>query len=267
MARSCTICIHAEVEAIHKALGAGAEGLSLNAAAAQFRVPASTLKRHVREHRGPAPSSNETPSSPDPAPLRTPHAHPMRTLGGHAGQGGRACEVCRHPRRSEMETLIIEGGALLAVEQAFPDSPSRRSLRRHRDGCMRALLDARSERITEGIAGQARAKCVELVERLERLVNKLEKAAEREKLDGSEFNNFLRVVREFRPAVELLGKLTGEIRPDLSVGVILGSPDFSRVLTVLLDAVRPYGPEALEAVATAIDGLDAGGSPPAGAHP
>jgi len=63
----------------------------------------------------------------------------------------------------------------------------------------------------------------------------------------------LEAVATLKPVVELIGKATGQIKPDpaVALNVFLESPDWQRAETVLLESLRPF-PPALEAAGRAL---------------
>lgn len=63
----------------------------------------------------------------------------------------------------------------------------------------------------------------------------------------------LEAVATLKPVVELIGKATGQIRPDpaVALNVFLESPDWQRAEIVLLESLRPF-PPALEAAGRAL---------------
>jgi len=62
----------------------------------------------------------------------------------------------------------------------------------------------------------------------------------------------LDAVATLKPVVELIGKATGQIRPDTQVNVLV-MPEWVSLRDRVLDALEPY-PEALAAVLGAVDG-------------
>ena len=63
----------------------------------------------------------------------------------------------------------------------------------------------------------------------------------------------LEAVATLKPVVELIGKATGQIKPDpgATVNVLVASPEWGQIRATLVEALRPY-PPALEAAGRAL---------------
>lgn len=189
--------------------------------------------------------------------------------GAARSTAGRPCSVCTHPARADIERAIATVGGLSRAAREIDACPDRRSLRRHRDNCMAGVIGQHRAEITEGMVSTAKDRAEALYRQANTLLSqarRLVREAQKEKEDTATRAKALTaaaaVVGRIAPVVELLGRMTGELRPSVSVNVILESAEFKRVLQALLSAVAPYGPEALSAVAQALQLLEAEPAPP-----
>ncbi len=112
----------------------------------------------------------------------------------------RTCTVCRHPDRPAIDADLVSGALRRELARRFGLSAT--SVGRHADAHLPQLMARAAE------AEQERG--ARLLERAERLVTDLEVMAGRAKA-GGDSDGFLRVVRELRPTIELLGRATGEL--------------------------------------------------------
>lgn len=154
----------------------------------------------------------------------------------------RPCTVCTSGRRAEVDEALSRSGATsrVAANTGIPLS----TLRRHATACAGravalAVSAARLDDLESGI-GLTR----EAVDLQRRTIAILTEA------EGSrQLGTALGAIREARGNLELLGKLTGRIRPEVqvNVGVILGSPAWQTVEAALLDELEAV-PGALEAL-------------------
>lgn len=189
----------------------------------------------------------------------------MRALGGHTGRGGRPCGVCTHPKRKAIEDALVTMGTLRGVERVIDGCPDRACLRRHRDRCIGPMLAAKRDEITEGLAETARERAEQLYGEASDLLEKARALVEHtEAAEGVEPKDRARAMTaaaallgQVKACVELLARLTGELRSDVSIGVILATPDWRCIEDALEAALLPH-PEAAAAVARALRGLEAG---------
>ncbi len=91
-------------------------------------------------------------------------------------------------------------------------------------------------------------RCVRLLDKLEKLVGKLEVDAEASTRD------LLGAYKELRESITLLARLTRELGPEREV-VIVQSPQWKRVEAALVDALRPF-PEAAKAAGKALRSIE-----------
>ena len=190
---------------------------------------------------------------------------------------GRSCLICVHDERDAIECDILAGKSLRTIGKAF--GVAHETVRRHRDGCIPGLL-ARSRRAEAARRGDRLfqqadylyAKAVAVLERAEEArdtalklddLSKSERqrvAALAEALAGSD-QMVLRAIREARPTLELLAKLAGQIREEVTLNLVQ-APDYQALRATILEAVRPH-PEAHLALADAMNEfqVERGGDP------
>jgi hypothetical protein len=159
---------------------------------------------------------------------------------------GRPCTVCQHEHVAEIDAeLVMDREALRAIGRNW--GVTRDSLRRHLASghITEALVKVGSHR--EQAAQTVLARVQALVETTEDLLQGAR--------DAGSVVQALACIRELRGLLELLGKATGELKPDGQVLVmnVQANPEFLAVQGRLLQALAPY-PEARVAAALALDG-------------
>lgn len=169
-------------------------------------------------------------------------------MGATATKGhGRACETCRHPEREEVEAAILAGSSFRDVSRRFGPSPA--AVHRHAVAHIPEVL-SKARDVRERVTGDG------LLDRLEDLTTETREilSAARE---SQAHEVALKAINRLERQLELQARLLGELRDGATVNLVL-SPEWTRVRTALLGALRPF-PEAARAVAGALGGLDAGG--------
>lgn len=164
-----------------------------------------------------------------------------------AGKGGRHCETCQHPDRQEVEAAIIAGGSFRDVAGQF--GRSKTSLQRHAATHIPEIL-SKARAVRERVTGDV------LLDRLEELTTETREILADARA-GEAHEVALKAINRLERQLELQARLLGELRDGATVNLVL-SPEWTRVRTALLGALRPF-PEAARAVAGALGGLDAGG--------
>jgi hypothetical protein len=159
----------------------------------------------------------------------------------------RVCTVCSSPDRDAIDAAIVSGAPSrrIAVRYGVGATSIRRHARAHLSPAIVAAQDAVEEE-----RGQT------LAERLEGLyvrAHRILEAAE----SGHSGTLGLAAIRELRGIAELLGRLSGELRPDSPTVQVLNlqaAPEWVAARTALLDALAPY-PDARLAVVEALRAL------------
>jgi phosphotransferase system HPr-like phosphotransfer protein len=163
------------------------------------------------------------------------------------------CATCTSDAKATIEALIASGQGLSAIERQF--KITRDALRRHRDRHMSMALTAL--RAEQGTAVRVEASARD---RVEGLVAKLEALVDRTH-DEKRETMLLGASRELRASIELLARLSGELRPEAQVQVAVvnlsTSDEWVRTRGAILLALQRH-PEALADVAVALRQLGDG---------
>lgn len=181
----------------------------------------------------------------------------------------RPCTVCKHAKRRAIDAALVDGAASLRdVARRF--ATSKDALARHRSTC---LVDAMARGAAAAVERQAEAKvAAEIAHGSDlrsqataglntalRLVDSAQEILDRAR-DEADHATALDAVRasavalrEARAHVELLGKASGELGPNVAVQVnIAASPEWATLRGVIVDALAAH-PDALAAVAAALE--------------
>jgi len=151
-------------------------------------------------------------------------------------------KVCKHPRREEIDRLLIEGIPLRDIAgQAGQISKS--SLARHKEHLPSSLVKAQEA------AEVARADDLlgQLKDLQARTLGILNQASDDHRLA-------LAAIAQARANIELLGKLLGELREQPVVNLLL-MPEWVSMRGVILRALQPY-PDAKLALVEALSKVE-----------
>lgn len=157
---------------------------------------------------------------------------------------GRACAICSHEDREEIDRRIVGGASIVSIADTF--GMSRPSVTRHRDNHL-------SEAI-RGVVMDERTD--DLLEEIRRLKGRVERILDHAEERG-QIAPALGAVRELRSLLELLGKVTGEIDNSTTVQVVnlQTSPEWLETRQTILGALEAH-PDARVAVAEALAELE-----------
>lgn len=152
----------------------------------------------------------------------------------------RKCTICAHPKRAEIDQLIVEGVPYRSIAGQFSVSKSavERHAKSHIPKTLAKAHEAKEVSRADDLLARAR-------EYETRAVALLEKAAEED-----DYGTALRGIREARSCLELLARMRGEIEREMTVN-ILQLPEWVAVREAVYRALKPY-PEAREAVRKAL---------------
>jgi hypothetical protein len=117
----------------------------------------------------------------------------------------KTCAVCNHPRRTEIDRLLVEKVSLRDI--AGQNGTTRSALHRHSQHIPGALVAAK-EAGKVADAGSLLDQVQGLVVRATGILDRAEQAGEHQAALGA--------IREVRGCLELLGKLNGELRTSAS---------------------------------------------------
>jgi hypothetical protein len=159
-----------------------------------------------------------------------------------------ACTVCNHPELDAIDRELAGGRSMRQIALHHPPL-SEWAVSRHRDRHLSPAIVAVATQRKEG-------KAERLLDRVERMVGRLESAADAADETGQR-KLLLDASRELRGAYELLGRLTGELKPDSAVTVVnvQQDPAWLELRSRLLGALAPY-PDARNAVISALTSPD-----------
>ena len=134
------------------------------------------------------------------------------------------CTICIHPQRTEIDQAITRGDAHRAIARQF--GVSRHALDRHK----------KNGHIAQQIAKAAEAKEIAQAENLLSKITTLQETADRI-LDKAEKAGDIRAacaaIREVRGVLELMAKVTGELKGDGVTVNIIQSAEFQQVIAIL----------------------------------
>lgn len=161
---------------------------------------------------------------------------------------GRACSVCTHDDRQAIDEALVSGTPYRNLAEQF--SVSLAALSRHRSDHVSAALQA-------VVVERERDAAASLLDRVESLIERTERILSASEETGK-VAQALGAVRELRALLELLGKASGELKPDGLVQVlnVQTSPEWLAIRQAILGALQSH-PEARMAVAGALAELEA----------
>jgi len=157
------------------------------------------------------------------------------------------CAICFHENRRDIERDMREGKLsyrAIGAKYGFSTSPVQSHKRHMTDSIS---LPTTPKLITAADTDTLCEEITTLKERAYGILNKAEKA--------DHLSVAISAVREIRGVLELLGKISGDVRTR-TVSIHL-NPQWIQIRGAVVTALRPY-PDALEAFTTAID--DIGGA-------
>lgn len=151
------------------------------------------------------------------------------------------CSVCAHADRVVIDEALVGGASVRDAAGRF--GLSRMAIQRHRTEHLSASLvkiAAKREALHER----------SLADRLERNIVRLEQV-----MTTGDLRGFVAATAEVRKSIELIARLTGELRDHATVQVVnlQAAPEWIETRALILAALAPY-PEARAAVAAALVG-------------
>lgn len=160
----------------------------------------------------------------------------------------RACTVCSHKSHEAIDEALVGGTTFSEITARY--GVSKDSLSRHKKAHLSpSLAKVYAERI-------ATRQTESLLDRVEALADKAETILDAATADGKPSIS-IAAIRELRGTLELLGKITGELKDGPSVVFnLVASPEWRSVQSAILRALTPYD-EALAAVVAALSAHDA----------
>jgi hypothetical protein len=139
----------------------------------------------------------------------------------------RVCTVCDHEKREDIDLAVASGKSNREIAQRFPPLRYSAIWRHKASGHVPSSI----------IVAEAERRGTTLLERAEGIYSKTEAILERAEESGRDTVS-LSALRELRAALELVGRVTGELRDISPVTVnFLASPDFQAAVRVILEEV------------------------------
>ena len=159
----------------------------------------------------------------------------------------RSCTVCAHAKREEIDRALVEGVSAAEIVGRYR-TVGERAVRRHWSNHLPAKLVMAEKAAEVAEAGTLLDQVKGLQGRAYAILDRAEEAGE--------LKTALSAIREARGHLELLAKLLGELdeRPVVNLNV---SPEWLELRAVIVTALAPH-PEAMSAVAGALEGADGG---------
>jgi hypothetical protein len=152
----------------------------------------------------------------------------------------RVCTICESPQRREIDRALVRGQSMRGLATRY--GTGRESMRRHRTGCLPALLALAYEAEQVAEANRLLSRVQAMTERMEDWLD----CAER----SHNYAEVRRFAGEWRHQIELLAKLAGQLEQEGTVNITI-SAEWIELKAVLVEALRPH-PEALGDVLSAI---------------
>ena len=163
----------------------------------------------------------------------------------------RSCTICPHTDRAAIDAAVVEGQSFRAISRQH--GVSKDAVARHRAHIAPAIIAIQQTREAAGAET--------LLDRVEALIRRAESFLAAAEVTGQVAQG-LAAIREIRALLELLGKASGELKPEggvnVNVGVnLLATPEVAELCSVLMLALQPF-PDARIAAAKALDVLEVG---------
>lgn len=157
----------------------------------------------------------------------------------------RPCSVCQHPNRKAIDEALVGGQPIRAIAGRYHAG---------RDSVARHLRSHVSPALVKVAARREEREATTLLGRMERLIQRTERLLEAAEASGA-VGQALAAIDRLWKGYELVGKITGEIKPDGQVLVVnlQQSPEWVELRGRLLVALLPF-PDARARVSAALTG-------------
>lgn len=149
----------------------------------------------------------------------------------------RTCTLCRHSRRQEIDEALVTGESYRHIASRFDTSTA--ALQRHREHLGKAIAKAEARREET------------LIDQIERYRSRLETSLAGAE-SGEDWRAVAALVREIRGFLELVARLTGQLRPDTQVNVGVAVSLDPGLQAKIVRALAPF-PEARQAVVAVLE--------------
>jgi len=239
MPRACTICVHAEKEAIDKSLVAGSV---LSGIAARYGVSQDALRRHKDAHLPVALARAEREQ-------RQAHAAQLVDQAGEQDEReqAHALDVMEELQRCFQRVTLLFDACDRYLRD--PDDPTRYDVGPRSEDVMVTYTEPGED----GKPVRRKARLSTLLARVEQGSAFVVDRTETKVADPREL--VLKAAAQLTTQVQLLAKLLGQLDERPQVNVLM-APEWLQVRAALLTALAPYA-DARMAVAAALTSLDA----------
>ena len=220
MARACTTCAHQKRSEIDAEISSGS--VVWAQLAAKHGLSETGLKRHGASHVGAPPKPAPAPSKPKPA--LTPPKPALRVT--------KACLICEHDDRIDIERKFVRGLPLFRIEREH--ALGHNTLFWHCENHVPALIKSRMAELEARENTSADSILNEVKSLLVRVKNIVESA---EKDSAATYAQRMAPFTEARKLCELLGRFEGLLAPDVVVQIVQ-SPQFIHISKTIALAVH-----------------------------
>jgi hypothetical protein len=137
----------------------------------------------------------------------------------------RSCTVCPHPKRASIDRELVAGTAVRALARDY--GVGRDALMRHKAAHISPALERVAQRREVRQDASLLEKLVDLIERTEQMLEQPERTGN--------VAQFAMLLRELRALHELMGRASGELKPDGPATVInvLQLPETTRLIQTI----------------------------------
>ena len=164
------------------------------------------------------------------------------------------CSVCRHERRSEIESALVAGDSLRKIAKQF--SVGKGAIDRHKSRHLVESL-ANAAQAPEAVRGDLllsqlqsqQARADQLYRQAERILRRAQ-ARRDHGTSLAAIRTAASTLGEIRNSLELLAKLAGQLRESPTINILV-STEWGRVRGAVIIALAPF-PEARAAVSQAL---------------
>jgi hypothetical protein len=156
----------------------------------------------------------------------------------------RTCSICNHPEKEAINMALIDNQAFRYVSKRFGVSAA--ALHRHKSEHLPAAM----------VKAREAAESTQADSLLDRLVdlNRTTMAILSEARQGNDNELALKAIQRAEKQLELQARLLGELNEAPTVNLLVANPEWVKVRTAILRALKPY-PQAQSAVVLALEGV------------
>lgn len=153
---------------------------------------------------------------------------------------GRVCKTCAHPRRADVERLLIEGVPFAAIEREIATGdkdvdPSDNGIKHHAQKCIPEIMEQRRERFFKADELTAELITQHLSEALSQSKQSSEMAFDEE--EGALGRSS--AIKTRIDAAKAAGELVGLFKGSTKLELLLRAPETTALLEAIVEAVCP----------------------------